>query len=217
MIDINKKLREEIKKCRYAGSIHLCHCRLSEIPHRLISMSADLQCLRRLDLSSNNISVIPREIGEFTELRELWLQNNPITAVPKEIELCTKLEIIDLKYTKVADLPSELCNLKKLYELDFSETPFSQLVLTRYEIKTSGSTGLSSLKRIFQDRYERQCLKAATIEKLMGELYVKESDDPNSLSIVGDMVEVCCSIFPCLSSLNCFFYAASQSGIHKFG
>jgi hypothetical protein len=190
MIDVSKKLREEIKKCHYAGAIHLCHCRLLEIPHKLISMSPDLQSLRRLDLSSNCISVIPREIGEFTELRELWLQNNPITTVPKELENCTKLEIVDLKYTQVADLPSELCNLKKLYELDFSETPFAQLALTQYEIKTSGSTGLASLKKIFHDRYERQCLKATTVEKLMGELYVKESDDPNTLTIVANMVEV---------------------------
>ena len=190
MIETNKKLREEIKKCRYSGAIHLCHCRLDEIPPRLISASPDLQFLRRLDLSANNISVIPPEIGEFTELRELWLQSNPIKTLPPQIELCAKLEIIDVRYTLVNDLPSELCNLKKLYELDFSETPFSAYAATQFEIKTSGSSGLSALKKIFQDRYERQCLKAATVEKLMAELYVKECDDPNSLRIVGDMVEV---------------------------
>jgi hypothetical protein len=123
-------------------------------------------------------------------LRELWLQNNPITSLPKEIELLTKIEVIDLKYTKVTELPSEICNLKKLFDLDFTETPFAAHVLRRYEIKACDHKGLQTLKKVFHEIYQRQCLTADTIEKLMGELYVKEADNPQSIPIVADMLEV---------------------------
>jgi hypothetical protein len=187
---IKKKVRDEIKKSSFSFAIHLCHCRLVEFPHRLIEALPTLLNLRRLDLSNNNIAEIPVEICGFVELRELWLQNNPLTTLPKEIQHLTKLEVIDLKYTKVVDLPSELCNLKKLFDLDFSETPFSAHVLQRYEIKASDHKGLETLKKIFQEIYQRQCLAADTIEKLMGELYVKEADNPQSIPIVKHMLEV---------------------------
>jgi hypothetical protein len=191
MIDINKKIRDEIRKCKYAGVIYLSHCRLHDVPSKLLSASLDIQaCLRRLDLSNNDIKMIPSGISEFSELRELWLQNNPIVTLPPQIELCTKLEIIDLKYTLVNELPSELSNIKGLYDLDYRETPFEQYIIKHYDIKATGSTGLALVKRIFKDKYERQCLKAAIVEKLIGELYVKESDDPQTLGIVENMVEV---------------------------
>ena len=207
-----KKIRDEIRKSTHTFTIHLCHCRLLEFPQRLIDSTPSLLGLRRLDLSSNNISCIPVEIGGFVELRELWLQNNPVTTLPKEIEYLTKLEVLDLKNTKVAELPSEMCNLKKLYDLDFTETPFASHISQRYDIKASDHKGLQTLKKIFQEIYERQCLAANTVEKLMGELYVKEADNPQSIPIVEDMVEVCCALRMLIFSLNlmapCDFSAA---------
>lgn len=189
---IKKKIRDEIKKSSFSFSIHLCHCRLVDFPHRLIEAIPTLLNLRRLDLSSNNISEIPAEICGFVELRELWLQNNPITTLPKEIEHLTKIEVIDLKFTNITELPSEMCNLKKLFDLDFTETPFAAHVLQRYEIKTSNDhKGLQTLKKIFQEIYQRQCLANDTLEKLMGELYVKEADNPQSIPIVKNLLEVC--------------------------
>lgn len=185
-----KKVRDEIKKSSFSLCIHLCHCRLNDFPHRLIEAVPTLLNLRRLDLSNNNISEIPIEIGGFVELRELWLQNNPITTIPKEIEHLTNIEVIDLKYTKVSMLPPEMCNLKKLFDLDFTETPFAAHVLQRYEIKASDHRGLQTLKKIFQEIYQRQCLAADTLEKLMGELYVKEADNPQSIPIVKNLLEV---------------------------
>jgi Leucine-rich repeat (LRR) protein len=199
MIDVPKKIREEIEKCQYSGMIHLSNCRLSLFPSKILSLSSlssssssslDFQSLRRLDLSFNYLIEIPSSISELTELREIWLQHNPIQTLPSSLSLCSKLEVIDIKGTKVSNLPSELANLKKLYELDYRETPFAQYVLERYEIQTTGLTGLTNLKRVFQDQYERQCLKAAIVEKLLGDLYLKESDNPESLSIVQNMVEV---------------------------
>jgi hypothetical protein len=193
---VKKKVRDEIKKSSFSFAIHLCHCRLLEFPYRLIESTPTLLHLRRLDLSNNNIFEIPVEISGFVELRELWLQNNPITTLPKEVANLAKIEVIDLKYTKVTELPSELCNLKKLFDLDFTETPFAAHVLQRYEIKACDHKGLHTLKKIFQEIYQRQCLAADTIEKLMGELYVKEADNPQSIPIVKNMLEVrACLVF----------------------
>lgn len=187
---IKKKIRDEIKKSSFSFTIHLCHCRLNEFPNRLIEATPTLLALRRLDLSSNNISEIPAAIGGFVELRELWLQSNPIITLPKEIENLTKIEVIDLKYTKVMELPSEMCNLKKLYDLDFTETPFAARALQRYEVAACDHGGLQALKRVLREEYQRQCLAADTLELLMGELYLKEADNPQAVPIVKSMLQV---------------------------
>lgn len=187
---LEKKIRDEVKKSAFSFSVQLAHCRISSFPARLLDCTPSLLSLRRLDLSSNNIAVIPSEISVFVELRELWLQSNPLTTLPKEIEFLTKIEVIDLKYTKVTELPPEMCNLKKLYDLDFTDTPFAAQALARYEIKACNHNGLQTLKNVFQEIYQRQCLKADTLEKLMGELYVKEADNPQSIPIVEDMLQV---------------------------
>jgi len=161
-------------------------------------------------LSNNNISEIPPEIRGFVELRELWLQNNPITTLPKEIEFLTKIEVIDLKYTKVVELPPEMCNLKKLFDLDFTETPFADNVLQRYEIKACNHNGLQTLKSVFKEIYQRQCLKADTLEKLMGELYVKEADNPQSIPIVQDMLQLCNEEFTNLEEFRLFCRRADK-------
>jgi len=100
--------------------------------------------------------------------------------------------------------------LKRLYELDFSSTPFAEHVLAQYDIKTTGSTGLATLKKIFNEIYERKCIKAATVEKLMGELYVKESDNPQSLSIVEGMVELLNKEFTKLEEFKLFSRRADK-------
>lgn len=180
------KIRDEIRKCGYSFVIHLSHLRLTEFPMKIFTMQ-DFTCLRRLDLSNNSLSVIPEQIGQLSELRELWLQNNPISSCPRQIELCTKLEVIDFKATKIADLPPEICNIKNLHELDFSKTPFAEKVRVRFEIKENN---LNGLKQLFDDMYQRKNLKAAIIEKLLGELYIKEADDPRTLVVVKQVVEV---------------------------
>lgn len=207
---IKKKIRDEIKKSSYSFAIHLCYCRLLSFPQRLIDATQSLLTLRRLDLSCNNISEIPKEICGFVELRELWLQSNPLTTLPKEIENLTKLEVVDIKHTKVSDLPSEICNLKKLYELDFTETPFSVHISKRYGIKECDHKGLQTLKKIFQERYTRQCLSADTVEKLMGELYVKEADNPQSIPLVENMVELCNQEFTNLEEFRLFCRRADK-------
>jgi hypothetical protein len=189
-MEISQKIREEIKRCQFSAVIYLSNYRLLEFPAKILNSAAELQMLRRLDLSYNNITEVPAAISELTELRELWLQHNPLLTLPAAISNCVKLEIIDLKSTKVTALPAEICNLKKLYELDYRETPFARLVLKKYDIHTTGPTGLVILKKIFQEKFERQCLKDSTVEKLLSELYMKESDHPDSRRIVEDMVEV---------------------------
>lgn len=189
-LDKEKKVRDEIRKSSYSFVIRLAHSLLNEVPSKILNAS-DISCIRRLDLSNNNISLIPPQISNLVELRELWLQSNPIRQIPSSIQYCAKLEVLDLKSTEIVELPPEICNLKQLFELDFSLTPYASTVAQAYEVK---DTNLSGLKKVFENMYQRKCLKADIIEKLMGELYIKESDDPKSLLIVNDLVEVCTHI-----------------------
>ncbi len=152
--------------------------------------------LRKLDLSFNNIQVIPKEIGLLSELRELWLQCNPIQTLPAEIDRCTKLEVIDVKNTPVTELPNELCNLKRLHCLDFSETPFAS--------SNSSGTDLTALKKIFHERYARNCLRTSIYDKLVGEVYVREMDKDENKEIIRLLVEQLNEAFPQLDELLLF-------------
>ena len=67
----------------------------------LVGQSADESCrrrsgssrrLRRLDLSGNQLTSVPAEIGQLTSLEELGLGGNQLTSLPAEIGQLTALE-----------------------------------------------------------------------------------------------------------------------------
>ena len=71
-----------------------------------------------LNFYRNNISVVPPEISQLTNLTTLVLQDNNISVVPPEISQLTNLTILDLSYNNIFILPielSQLINLESLY------------------------------------------------------------------------------------------------------
>ena len=50
-------------------------------------------CLPPRWLYSNQLTSVPPEIGELTELRRLWLDRNQLTHLPKEISKLTRLQV----------------------------------------------------------------------------------------------------------------------------
>lgn len=82
--------------------------------------------LTSLTIMLNKIATIPPEIGNLKELTKLDLSKNMITALPAEIGGLTKLEDLSLKGNQITKLPAEMGNLKNLEKLDLSDNPITE-------------------------------------------------------------------------------------------
>lgn len=67
-----------------------------------------LASVDRLDLSQQNLSVIPQEIGKLRNLTILYLGKNRLDSLPEEIEWPTHLNGVDLEENLLSDLPNNL-------------------------------------------------------------------------------------------------------------
>jgi Leucine-rich repeat (LRR) protein len=81
---------------------------------------SSLTRLERLDLSDNQITILPTQIGLLTALQFLDPSQNQITILPTQIGLLTSLQHLNLNYNKLSFIPSDLNLLSNLTFLDVS-------------------------------------------------------------------------------------------------
>ena len=62
--------------------------------------------LRHLALNVNNLSKLPEEIGELTELTEFRVYKNNLTALPESIMKLTNLTYLDISSNSKLELTS---------------------------------------------------------------------------------------------------------------
>ena len=94
-----------------------------------------------LDLSHKELTRLPYEIGELTDLTELDLSYNHLTTLPKEIKKLTKLIRLDLRYNQFTIFPSEIENLTNLNILHLGDNQ-----LTTIPANIKNLTNLKSFK-----------------------------------------------------------------------
>lgn len=81
-----------------------------------------MSALRELDLSHNQLCLLPADIGHPTShLRQLIASDNKLEAIPKSIGLCRELRSLNLGRNQLTSLPAEIADLKQLDTLDLSE------------------------------------------------------------------------------------------------
>lgn len=114
---------------------HLTHLDISSnllerIPEQEIGA---LQNLKSLNLSHNDIKVIPYEVGDLAKLEVLDVSENSLgqltdgQALPESIGNLSKLKELKLQGNLISKLPVQFKYLKKLEELDISNNHFQVL------------------------------------------------------------------------------------------
>ncbi len=70
-----------------------------------------------VDSNANEISDLPENIGNLTNLQTLILNSNRLTTLPRNISKLTNLEVLDLSINKDLDIIEQLDKLKQLPKL----------------------------------------------------------------------------------------------------
>jgi len=83
--------------------------------------------LTELSLFNNQLTHLPVEIGQLTQLTELSLFNNKLTHLPVEIGQLTQLTKLYLHYNKITNLPIEICQLTQLTILTLCDNELTHL------------------------------------------------------------------------------------------
>ena len=103
--------------------LNLSHNNLTELPPEIGS----LILLRDLDLSSNRLQKIDPAISTCIRLRRLSLSNNELVGVPSELNACAMLEEINLTHNCLEEIPETLAKLPALSELRLDDNNLTQL------------------------------------------------------------------------------------------
>jgi hypothetical protein len=155
----------------------------------------------RLDISNNNISVLPEDMNLLANMKELWLSNNPIEVLPPSLSECSKLELIDMRMTKIARLPPSFCLLKKLYEVDWRDSPLQSFLEDENQIAFGD---LKSVKDMCKYIFTRLNLRAELHEALAGAHFAADADKPNISERIAGVVEMAYACFTDVEEFQIF-------------
>jgi len=73
--------------------------------------------LKKLNLSSCNLSILPDSIGLLQELQMLNLMNNKLEKLPDSLGNLSKVTLLGLKSNKLVELPESMSGMRSLKEL----------------------------------------------------------------------------------------------------
>jgi Leucine-rich repeat (LRR) protein len=133
---------------------------LSSVPRSILS--AKLEKLEKLDLSSNQLAAIPREISNLVALTELNLDNNVMVSLPDEIGRLKKLKVLSLRgnYISVHSTIWSETNPQPLPQSLFVDTPIIDLNLHGNPMTTTQLNTMEGFD-VFLER--RQKVKTSTL------------------------------------------------------
>ncbi len=96
--------------------LKLDHNKISELP----GMEFVFWCsgLRQLDLTSNRLTTLPREVGLVGTLQLLQLKDNRLTSLPQSLADLRDLRLLNVSQNNLQALPDEIGQLTALRRLD---------------------------------------------------------------------------------------------------
>ena len=95
---------EDLRAGKLAGSRRLkLACALTEFPREIFDLAETLEIL---DLSGNNLSVLPDDLPRLHRLRILFCSDNRFTELPAVIGQCAQLEMVGFKANRIRLVPA---------------------------------------------------------------------------------------------------------------
>lgn len=133
-----KSLSFVCKEGRRNGNLNLSNRSLNDLPMIVFSTALDddekfweLVPLSKLDLSFNQIRLLPLEITTLTELSSFKMRNNIMSQLPKEIfSSIQKLNHLDLSFNKLESLDDSIGSCFMLKELLLSNNRLTALPMS---------------------------------------------------------------------------------------
>lgn len=105
-IPVDKEDYETVKKIRFYRYPNM----YTHIPKETFKLSN----LEELEFYSQDISVLPADVGKLKKLRRINGSNCTVKKIPKEIGQLQNLEELDLFGNEVDSIPDAICDCKKL-------------------------------------------------------------------------------------------------------
>lgn len=145
---LSVKARDTIRaaKKNKIEELILRDCNITKLPKRLFKK---FTFLKKLSLSSNYISILPKEISVLQALEVLIIDKNELKELPLEIlEIVTLIEL-DISTNHISTLPDSINVLRNLKKLDISANKITKLPDQFGELElTSLKMGQSELTEI---------------------------------------------------------------------
>lgn len=153
---------ENIQSCVSLVSLECKNCKL-EYLSQYFPVAEGIELA---DMSSNSISIVPKEVALWRNLRFLHLQYNLLEEVPNEIGALRKLQTLNISHNKIRTLPKEFCLMTSALNLDFSynllhELPHNFGNLQQLTNLNCSNNNLSGLPPTFHCLHEIQELDLA--------------------------------------------------------
>ena len=122
-----KELLKIISRAEEKGlkELNLSNKEITKLPPEI----GNLSNLRELDLSSNQLTSLPPGIGNLSRLTDLHLDNNQLKSLPHEIGNLSNLRTLYLYNNRLTSLPKEIGNLSNLTVLYLSGNRLTSLPL----------------------------------------------------------------------------------------
>jgi Leucine-rich repeat (LRR) protein len=129
------ELPPEIGQLQNLQNIYLIYCpRITTFPSQLGQLAnlelLSLSSLRNFEdfsFPGNNLTELPREIGQLQKLQTLNLRDSQITELPPEIAQLQNLKTLDLRDNQITELPPEIAELQNLREVSLTDNPIQDL------------------------------------------------------------------------------------------
>ena len=124
-IDGMAEARRRIEAARREGptTLDLSGLELTRLPEEI----SQLTQLQRLDLSNNRLVTLPDTISQLTQLKQLYLDDNQLAALPDSISQLVQLLSLGLANNQFTTLPESVSQLAQLLLLGLASNQFTTL------------------------------------------------------------------------------------------